>query len=248
MLLIGASEEIIFGMFGGILLSLVHCYHPENVQFHIVDLSQQDEEYPWSQLSVHFRDAFSDLFAIQLGKRFPEKENNILRGEQIFQQTYEELQKRKQQKEEDPDQIDFGKSLFFIYALGGLNRAQNMRPVTGRRGEEPSEDAKKLNELISQGPELGIHTILWMDDMKGFMKLTGDQKSWLTHFDLRVGLKMPGDDSRTLLGENHAESLPRWRGYFKDDATVSGLEKFKPYAVPSKTDIDRYAQQLKQRS
>lgn len=55
---------------------------------------------------------------------------------------------------------------------------------------------------------------------------------------------MPGDDSRLLLGESYAQNLSRLRAYFRDDSQVTGLEKFKPYAVPTVQDIAKYSKRF----
>lgn len=67
--------------------------------------------------------------------------------------------------------------------------------------------------------------------MKTYTRLTADDRHWLTYFDLRVGLTMPGDDSRLLFNEISAQNLHPLRAYFHDEAQAAGLEKFKPYAV-----------------
>ncbi|EAW34803.1 FtsK/SpoIIIE domain-containing protein [Lyngbya sp. PCC 8106] len=249
MMIVGSSEEIVFGIIGGILISLIHCYQPQKARFMIADLSIPDEDNHWTEMTLNFRNAFNSYFPTQIAKRFADPDCQVIKAETLLTQTYEEFERRLKQREENPDQNpdDLGDSLFFVYAVGGLNRAQNLRPVMGRRSEEPSEDAEKLLKLISQGSELGIHTIFWLEDMKTFLKLTGDNRSWLTHFDLRVGLTMPGDDSRLLLGEVYAEKLPRLRAYFRDDSATAGLEKFKPYAVPTKEEIGEYCHNFEQR-
>ena len=249
MMIVGASEEIVFGIIGGILISLIHCFEPQKARFMIADLSIPDEDNDWTEMTLNFRNAFDSYFPTQIAKRFADPDFQVIKAETLLTQIYEEFERRLKQREENPDQNpdDLGESLFFVYAVGGLSRAQNLRPVMGRRSEEPSEDAEKLLKLISQGSELGIHTILWLEDMKTFLKLTGDNRSWLTHFDLRVGLTMPGDDSRLLLGEVYAQNLPRLRAYFRDDSATAGLEKFKPYAVPTKEEIGEYSRQFEKR-
>ncbi|QJB25345.1 FtsK/SpoIIIE domain-containing protein [Limnospira fusiformis] len=249
MMIVGSSEEIVFGIIGGILMSLIHCYQPQKARFMIADLSIPDEDNDWTEMTINFRNAFNSYFPTQIAKRFADPDCQVIKAETLLNETYEEFERRLKQREENPDQNpdDLGDSLFFVYAVGGLNRAQNLRPVMGRRSEEPSEDAERLLKLISQGSELGIHTIFWLEDMKTFLKLTGDNRSWLTHFDLRVALNMPGDDSRLLLGEVHAEKLPRLRAYFRDDSATAGLEKFKPYAVPTKEEIGEYCHNFEQR-
>lgn len=245
MLLVGSSEETIFGILSGIVLSFIHCYEPRKVEFQIIDLFSPNNN--WAEMFVLFRDAFTQYFPIMLGKRFPKPEKQIVQSEIILQNIYTEFERRQQQLNNNPNEISQGASIFFVCAIGGLNRFQNLRPVAGRRSEELSPDAEKLVKLVAKGPELGIHTIVWVDDMKTFFKVTPDSKAWLTHFDLRVGLKMPQNDSRELLGENYAHNLPRLRAYFKDESTTTGMEKFKPYSVPSTQEIIDSSERLKQR-
>lgn len=247
MLLVGSSEEIIFGILSGILVSLVHSRKPETAQFKIIDLSIPDEDNYWTEMTTHFRDCFSSYFSIQVAKRFPDQEQQILKSTTLLREVYEELESRLNKCNENPDEQDFGETIFFIYAIGSLKQARNLLPKMGSRNrEELSEDAEKLSELISQGSELGIHTILWVEDLKTFLKMTADDRSWLTHFDLRVGLTMSESDSRLMFGETYAQKLQRMRAYFYDHAS-NYLEKFKPYAVPTKEELSSYSQQFQKR-
>lgn len=249
MLLIGSSEETIFGVLGGILVSLVHTCQPQKAEFYLLDLSQptEEEENHWAELSPAFRSAYAEFFPTMIAKRFPDPSQNIVRGESILNQVYTHLEERKQARETNPDQLSFGPSVFFVCAIGSLSRAQNLRPVVGRRGDEMSPDGEKFLQIVSQGSELGIHTILWVDAAKTFLQLFADSRSAFTHFDLRVGLKMAGDDSRQLFGESYAQNLPRMRAYFQDTALATGLEKFKPYAVPNADELKLYSQNLQKR-
>lgn len=250
MLMIGSSEETIFGILGGMLISLVHTCQPRQAEFYLLDLSQPTDEGDnyWTNLSPTFRESFSDYFPTLIGKRFPDPEQQVLRSESILHTVHAELELRQQERESNPDQLDFGPSVFFICAIGGLNRAQNLRPAVGLRGDEMSPDAKKFLQVVSQGAELGIHTILWLDSTKTFLQLFADNRSAFNHFDLRIGLKMPADDSRQLLGESYAQNLPRMRAYFQDVSLANGLEKFKPYAIPKKEEMNAYRQQFQTRS
>lgn len=248
LLIIASSETTAFGLISGILLSLVHTYQPQQAQFKIIDLSQDSEENDWSTLSLNFQRLFNAYFPINIGKRFPDSGQKVSRATDILAEVYQELERRKQQRAENPDEINFGPSLFFIYAIGGLNRAQNLRPEEGNRGEQLSKDAEKLIALIAQGSELGIHTILWLDNLKTWSQLNANKTSGLTAFDLRVGTKMLADDSRNLLGETFAQNLPSVMAYFCDKGTGGNLQKFKPYAVPSFEFMAEYSKGFQNRS
>lgn len=247
MLIVGNSEETIFGILSGMFVSLVHSYATYQAEFQIIDLSYPDEENYWASLTTQFRDELGSMYPINIGKRVPNPDLNISRYTTILENVVTELEKRKEMRETNPDEMNFGPPIFFVCAIGGLNRAQTMRPVMGSRKEEPSEDGQHLMDVVAQGSELGIHTILWFDNMKSFLKLSGDDRTWLTHFDLRIALTMPAEDSRMLLKETYAEELPRLRALFRDEATTAGLEKFKPYAIPNQLEIESYGQRLKSR-
>jgi DNA segregation ATPase FtsK/SpoIIIE, S-DNA-T family len=249
MLLIGQSEQSIFGLLSGALLSLVHIYKPTTAEFHIIDLSQTDDDAALSEMTQTFRQEFQDLYPIKLGKRFPDSEQSIKRAETVLSELHTELQRRKQIRDADPDAMNFGPSVFFVGAIGALNRAQNLRPVAGKRADEMSPDAQKLQEIATIGPELGIHTIIWFDNAKTFQQLCAESspRNLLMQFDCRAVLHLPGEDSRLFLGEPIAEKLPTLRAYYYDAGLSTGFEKFKPYAIPSKAEIIQYAQNLKQR-
>lgn len=243
MIIVGSSEEMIWGLLGGIFLSLVNCYQPQQAQFNVISL--YSDEY--IKVMTTFRDSFKPYFPIALGKQSSESEHEILKAETLLQKTFEEFETRNQKRLDNPDEIDLGPSLFLVYAVGALSKASNLRPVEGRRGEDSSEDAKKLLNLLSKGPELGIHVILTLDSMRSFVSLSADNRSWLSHFDLRVALKMPPDDSRLLLGESYAQNLAPSMAYFLDRAIATEPEKFKPYAVPSVEEMIYYGNKLTQR-
>jgi predicted RNA-binding protein with RPS1 domain len=249
MLLIGSSEEIVFGILAGILVSLTHTSRPNSLEFNILDTSQTTDtgDNYWSNMTLSFMSNFSPLFPILLGKRFPDPDQNILRSDAVLQTIYDKMKKRDQYRSENPDDLNIGPSVFFICALGSLNRAQNLRPVVGRRGDEMSPDAEKLLEILSKGPELGIHTILWLDRNRSFLQIFADSRSAFTHFDLRVGLKMPADDSRQFFGESYAQKLPRMRAYFQDVSLAMDPEKFKPYSIPIQEQFVEYANNLQSR-
>lgn len=247
MLMIGASEETVFGMLSAALISLAHSYYPGQASFEIIDLSYPDEDNYWANLTLQLRDAIGNLYPMNIGKRVARPDNDIARYQTVLHNVDAELSRRIALHEESPDRIDFGPSVFFICAIGGLNRAQSMRPVMGSRNEEPSEDGQKLIKIVSKGAELGIHTILWLDNMKSFEKLAGGDRRWLTHFDMRVAMTMPAEDSHLLIKEPHAQDLPRFRAYFRDEAATAGLEKFKPYAPLTKTEITEYGNRLNNR-
>jgi DNA segregation ATPase FtsK/SpoIIIE, S-DNA-T family len=250
MLLVGNIEENIFGILGGVMTSLVCSHQPQKAEFHIIDLSDEDDRGShWSSMSLDFREAFSTYFPITIAKDFADSDRKIVKASTTLQNIHTEFERRKQLREADPDTTNFGASIFFVAAIGTLERLNSLRPTVDNRGNpDMSDDAKKLIAIASQGAELGIHLILWVEGIKTLNQLfAGKERISLSNFDLRVGLTMPTDDSRALFNETLAASLTRLRAYFKDEATAANLEKFKPYAVPSKQEFATYANYLEQK-
>ncbi|MEE3716247.1 FtsK/SpoIIIE domain-containing protein [Tumidithrix elongata RA019] len=250
MLLVGNIEENIFGILGGVLTSLVCCHQPQKAEFHIIDLSDEDDRGShWSSMTLDFREAFSQFLPITIAKDFADRDHQISKAATTLQNISAEFERRKQLREADPDTTNFGASIFFVAAIGTLERLNSLRPTVDSRGNpDMSDDAKKILAIASQGAELGIHLILWVEGIKTLNQLfAGKERISLSNFDLRIGLTMPTDDSRALFNETLAASLTKLRAYFKDEATAANLEKFKPYAVPTKQEFATYANYLKQK-
>jgi hypothetical protein len=139
---------------------------------------------------------------------------------------------------ETPAQPD----LYFVIA--GLQRWRDLR------GSDPyvqSEAAKTLTRLAEEGPEVGLHLIAWTD---GFATLERTLKRpGVSHFDLRVALRLPEKDSNDLLGSNAAARLEDNRALFRhEDWELGRLEKFKPYAVPDQNELNGLIHQLQTKS
>jgi DNA segregation ATPase FtsK/SpoIIIE, S-DNA-T family len=243
-LMIGRAESEIFGILGAMLTGLVHTCSPDDIAFKIADLALSEEDV--ADLMPTFKDYFANYFEVTLGKRFPDSDRQIVRADEIWQQVEEEFDRRQEIRKSDSDATDFGKSVFFVLALGNLSQMDRFRPVAGNRNEELSRDAKKLLEIAEKGSELGIHMLLWLNDFKAFHQLFGG-KTALTHFDLRVAFKMNGVDSKDFIGENHAENLRDFQAYFKDASNPDYPDKFRSYKILSAERIASYAHTLEQR-
>jgi len=248
LLLAGNSEKVIYGMLSSLLISLVHCYAPKQVVFYAIDLATESEDAPWANMMPTFYKAFRNLYEITLGKRTVDAERGIVRRQLVWDKLIEEFTRRQTLRETNPDEENFGPSIFFIYAIGSLARADWLRPEQDKGGKDvPSDNAKQLLDLVSKGPELGIHTILWLEDMRAFTRIQAENRAWISNFDLRVALRLNAEDSRILLKDVDAEKLPQYRALLLDDAGSEGMQKFKPYGVLTDAEIQTYAQLLQQR-
>ena len=117
----------------------------------------------------------------------------------------------------------------------GLQRYRALRKTDdgfGFGGEDkPPAADKQFNELIKEGPGLGIHIIAWADTAVSVDR-TIDRNA-LREFDNRVLMQMSAADSSTLIDSPAANKLGYHRAiaYSEEQGTI---EKFRPYAVPPK--------------
>jgi ABC-type multidrug transport system fused ATPase/permease subunit len=97
---------------------------------------------------------------------------------------------------------------------------------------------KQFAELLSEGPSLGIHSIVWADTPISIER-TLDRGS-LRQFDYRVLFQMSAADSSNLIDSPLANKLGAHRAllYSEENGT---FEKFRPYQLPDPQWIEKLA-------
>ena len=112
-----------------------------------------------------------------------------------------------------------------------LMRRRNSR---GQQDQAPSP-AKQFADLVSGGPELGIHTIIWADSYNNVERWFSRQA--LRDFELRILFPMNAADSSNLIDSPLASRLGPGRAIlYREDRGSS--EKFRPYAAPAADLLD----------
>ncbi|MEI8167136.1 MAG: hypothetical protein WCG26_12190, partial [Chloroflexales bacterium] len=93
----------------------------------------------------------------------------------------------------------------------------------------PTNPAQQLPLILRDGPEVGVHTIVWCDTLMNLNR-TFDRAT-LREFGLRITLQMSESDSQNLINTGDANKLgPHCALLYNDEAGT--LEKFRPYALP----------------
>jgi len=215
LLMVGDDEATIFGMVNSLCISLVGFCSPTDLQIRIIDLSLHDE--PWSDACELFAEKFN-FHNVEVVERRG--------GAQMLDYVVKVVNQRQEQFKAGHDEM--GPSIYFFVA--GAHRMPELRPTPGKYGDEPSEWARKLIEIVQRGPEVGVHLIAWYDSVRSFDHGLGKQT--LAYFDRRVALPMSPDDSQYLLRDGAAGKLPHFRALLHDEDQTQPLEKFKPYALP----------------
>jgi len=123
----------------------------------------------------------------------------------------------------------------FLY---GLQRARDLRQEEmgfgsyRSFGEEPAapNPAQQFTTILREGPDLGIHTLVWCDTMTNLNRSL--ERRALREFAMRVAFQMSAEDSANLLDSPLASKLGPYRALFYDEEE-GRLEKFRPYGLPS---------------
>jgi len=137
----------------------------------------------------------------------------------------------------------------FLY---GLQRARDLRQEEmgfggfGGFGEEPAapNPAQQFTTILREGPDLGIHTLVWCDTMTNLNRSL--ERRALREFAMRVAFQMSAEDSANLLDSPLASKLGPYRALFYDEEE-GRLEKFRPYGLPSETWLSQIKEFLKGR-
>ena len=88
-----------------------------------------------------------------------------------------------------------------------------------------------LNNLITEGPALGIHVITTCDTYNNLNR-TLSRKA-LSEFEMRVLFQMSANDSASLIDSPKASGLGLHRALFYNEQE-GYLETFRPYALPDR--------------
>ncbi len=115
--------------------------------------------------------------------------------------------------------------------LMGVQRAR----ILQKQGYDLTEGSKKLVQIFQDGPDVGIHSMIWSDNYTNFVRAFDRA---LHHFDMRVLLPMNADDSNMLIGSSVASKLKDLQAVYLDEGRTHSLEKFKPYGLLDKAAVD----------
>ncbi len=94
----------------------------------------------------------------------------------------------------------------------------------------PANPVQQLGLILREGPEVGVHTIIWCDSMTNLNRSL--DRYTLREFVLRVAFQMSESDSHNLVESAAANKLGQHRALLYNDEAGT-VEKFRPYAVPN---------------
>lgn len=99
----------------------------------------------------------------------------------------------------------------------------------------------QLNDIITEGPAVGIHTIAMVDNYNNINRSMS--RKALSEFEMRVLFQMSANDSSSLIDSTKASNLGLNRALFYNEQE-GYLETFRPYALPDDSWIESSHQSL----
>ena len=133
-----------------------------------------------------------------------------------------------------------------VLLVHGLQRFRSLRRDDDDFGFSTDADApitadKAFGQLIKEGPEFGIFTLIWCDTVPSLERSVDRQG--MRGFDHRAMFQVSSTDSSTMIDSPAAANLGGSRGllYSEERGTI---EKFRPWELPSDALVAQIARKL----
>lgn len=152
---------------------------------------------------------------------------------EVLQELTEELQSRDTAR-------DASRPPIFLF-VSQISRFRDLRKPDddysfGNSGNDaPASGGKLFADLIANGPENGIHAIIWCDSYNNLERWVSRQS--LRELERRVLFQMNATDSSNLIDSPIASRLGTHRAllHFQESGAI---EKFRPYGLPKQSWLD----------
>ncbi|WP_395745562.1 FtsK/SpoIIIE domain-containing protein [Prosthecobacter sp.] len=108
-------------------------------------------------------------------------------------------------------------------------------------GDDAPKPGNQLNEIISEGPPLGVHLITSLDTLNNLNRSLS--RKAVSELGMRVLFQMSANDSASLIDSPKASTLGLHRALFYSEHE-SRLETFRPFALPDPGWVEEAVQAL----
>ncbi len=222
LLIVGQNEyeQNAMGMFTSIIMSLALQQTPDSGRFMFIDLSNVDAE--WAEIPETISANFPHSVKI-FGRRTIHE---------AIDEISLELNNRMNKVNGNYPSIYF--MIFGLQRDRDLRKDDSLMTSSWGQANEVAEKEKpiieKLTTICREGPDIGIHTIIWCDTYANLSRAFDRKEQG--EFDIRIALQMGENDSRNLIDSDAATKLGSFRAIYYDEERTGSLEKFRPYSYP----------------
>jgi S-DNA-T family DNA segregation ATPase FtsK/SpoIIIE len=224
LLMLGQNEEVATAMMSTSIISLAAHHSPRSARFYVLNLGNVDTDW-YDSIPMVCTDLPHNT---RIGKNRDVCE--------IIKEISEIMNERLSLEDEAISDT--------IYlCIVGIHRARDLRSADIY---SPVETAEQLSTILRQGPDVGIHTLIWCDTYGNLERVL--QRQDIAEFELRVALQMNVNDSNNFIESPAANKLGPYLGLFCDEERSGILEKFRPYTFPGKDFVRTVSESLKKKA
>ncbi len=220
LLIVGPNEAAAMGVMAAALVSLATQYPPagsdtdrSGARFFLLDGTPEDHP----EAGTLTRVAAVLPHGVQIG--------HYREAARFLAAVAAEVERRQQTEGGDGPEI-----FLFIHDLPRFRDLRRREDDFGfGRREEAASPSDHLELILREGPNLGIHAILWCDTVNNLNRYFTHQL--IREFEMRVLFQMSPTDSGHLLDSPQASRLGPHRALFASEEQ-NLIEKFRPYGIP----------------
>jgi len=147
--------------------------------------------------------------------------------EEILKQITTEMELRR--CDDDRAAIPLVVTIVDITKFAQLRKSEDDFGFGGFDKEKTVSPSAQFQEILKEGPSLGIHLVVWCQSYNNFDRWLS--RSALREFEYRIAFQMGGTDSSNLVDSPAASRLGPNRALLYRDS-MGNLEKFRPYGTP----------------
>ncbi len=228
LLIVGQNRQAAFATLMATLISLAAGHRGEDVKFIVFDGEGKTGENAAHLASL--ADAVGESRMVVPGLRNVEK---------ILKEVHEEHIADAEQEEERVGRRTYVIA-FGLQRLRALRQEDSFSFSSGE--EEKSSPGELFANLLREGPEHGVHCIVWCDTLANLSRALA--RSALREFDLRILFQMSPADSSEICDSTAASNLGLHKAMLAVESDGT-LEKFRPYTIPDAGWLEKVKQLLK---
>lgn len=215
LLLVGQRDDAIMAIMSIAIVSLSAQFNTDDISFVFI------ESNPQGSSERNTIEKYIKSISSKIESNFDQDAGELI------QSIGQELKRRESSTSKNEPPV-------FIF-INGLQKFKKLRydeelAYSFDDSSKESHPALILNEIITEGPPLGIHLIVAIDSYNNIGR-TLSRKA-LSEFEMRILFQMSANDSAALIDSTKASSIGMHRALFYSEQE-GYLETFRPYHMPS---------------
>lgn len=226
LLLVGPNREAAAATCGAILLEVAVRHPRDGLRLHALD--GEDDDAPFAVLHGRLRGILPAVATRQPG-----------RDAAALLQSLEELLEKRRSGDADRTPV--------VLTVFSAQRLRQLRPDEDLAFDRDGagNPAERFARLLADGPEFGIHTMVWCDSLASVQRGLGRRA--LKAFDARILFQMSASDSTELIDADDASRLGLHTALLVTQGDGRS-EKFRPFSLPDSDTIERLEQGVRGRA